>query len=324
MDIRDEWINKALKKGKKKIIYGDGEDPRGIKAADEVIKKGLGEVTLVGNPTIINTKIKELGATSEINVVDPAQSPHLDELAEYLYQRRKHKGLTLDEAKELIKKPLYYTAAMVATGKMDISVAGSISTTADVLRAYLHLIDLQPGISLVSSSLFIVLEDKIFLYADPAVNPDPTSEQLADIGITSAKIFESLTGQKPYVAFLSFSTYGSAKHPMVEKVQKAVQIAKAKAPDITIDGEMQFDAAISPEVGQRKAPGSPVAGKANVLIFPDLNAANIGYKISQWLAGAQAIGPILQGFSLPVFDLSRGCKYEDIVLLTAIGIILSN
>jgi len=230
--------------------------------------------------------------------------------------------MTKGEAVTIMQRPIFFGAMMIYKGRADGSVAGSISTTGDVLRAGIQIIGMGEGLSVVSSFFLMIFPQKVYTFADCAVVPDPTPEQLADIAIASADNHRKLTGEEPCVAMLSFSTKGSASHPLVDKVIEATKIVKSKRSDLKIDGEMQFDAAIVPGVGEKKAPGSPVAGKANVLVFPDLNAGNIGYKIAQRLGGAEAVGPVVQGLRKPAFDLSRSCSVDDIVNVVAINCVV--
>ncbi len=237
---------------------------------------------------------------------------------------RKSKGVDFEKAKETMKNNLFFGAMMVREGMADGFVGGSASPTADVLRAGIHCVGMPEGISIVSSFFLMVLPEKVYAFADCAVVPNPNEEQLADIAISTADNFSKLVGEEPLVAMLSFSTKGSAEHEMVDKVRKATEIVKQKRPDLKVDGELQFDAAIVEKVGKSKAPGSEIAGRANVLIFPDLNAGNIGYKIAQRLGGAEAIGPIVQGLRKPIFDLSRGCSVDDIVNTAAIACLMAD
>jgi phosphate acetyltransferase len=237
---------------------------------------------------------------------------------------RKHKGMTIEQAREVLKRDIFFGAMMVKEGMADASVSGSFATTADVMRASIQIVGMPEGISIVSSFFLMTYPDRVYSFADCAVNPNPTAPQLADIAISTAINHQKLTGEEPRVAMLSFSTKGSAEHELVDKVREALKIAKEKRPDLKIDGEMQFDAAIVESIGKKKAPGSEVAGKANVLVFPDLQAGNIGYKIAERLGGAQAIGPVSQGLKKPFFDLSRGCSVDDIVNTAAIACLMAD
>ena len=308
---------------KRTIVLPDSLDERAIRAARIIVDEGIAAPILVGPAAEIQTKAAGLKVSLDgIGVVDPAAAQDFDDYAETYYELRKHKGMTKGEAVTIMQRPIFFGAMMIYKGRADGSVAGSISTTGDVLRAGIQIIGMGEGLSVVSSFFLMVFPQKVYTFADCAVVPDPTPEQLADIAIASADNHRKLTGEEPCVAMLSFSTKGSASHPLVEKVIEATKIVKSKRSDLKIDGEMQFDAAIVPGVGEKKAPGSPVAGKANVLVFPDLNAGNIGYKIAQRLGGAEAVGPVVQGLRKPAFDLSRSCSVDDIVNVVAINCVV--
>lgn len=329
MDIISKIRQKAKEKGKR-VVLPEGEEVRMIKAARIISEEGIAEVTLLGDEKKIEKLASENGLDlSKIKVKNPEKSSEFDEYTQEYFKLREKKRITFDRAKKMMRNPLYYGAMMVRKGEVDGSVAGSVNTSADVLRAGIQIIGLASGMKSVSSSFLLVLpefmgvKDKVFVFADCAVIPDPDPEDLASIAVSSAKTMKILVGEEPKVAMLSFSTKGSAKHEMVNKVVEATQIAKKIAPNIIIDGELQLDSAIIPDVAKKKSPESTVAGLANVLVFPDLNSGNIGYKLVQRLTGAFAIGPIIQGLAKPANDLSRGCSVDDIVNVVAVAMTLA-
>ena len=315
-----EKIKNKAKENKKRIVLPEGDEPRTVKAAVDIAKEGLAIPVLLGKPENIAKVASEQGVdVSGIEIVDPLTSDKAASYAKALYELRKAKGVTEDDAKKLVADPMYYGIMMVKLEDADGLVSGAVHTTGDMLRPALQLIKTKPGMKVVSSSFLMdcpnksLGEDGLLVYADCVVMPCPTAEELAHIAVSAAETARVLCGIKePRVALLSFSTKGSAKHDLVNKVQEATAIAHQLAPELLLDGEMQFDAALVPEVGASKAPGSPVAGRANVLIFPDLQAGNIGYKITQRIGGAECFA-VLQGLAKPCNDLSRGCSVEDIV-----------
>ena len=305
----------------KKIALPEGEDPRTIRAAVWLAENEVVRPVLIGNEQTVRREAEALGLAipHSIRVVDPATSDRRQAYAQALFQKRKHKGLSYEQAGEQVLDVLYFGDLMVDAGDADGCVAGACHPTPDVVRAAIHVLGVAEGSALVSSFFLMVLPDgRPLTYADCGVNPLPSPEQLASIGIDAAANHRFMTEEEPRVAFLSFSTKGSAEHEAVDRVREAVEIAKARRPDLAIDGEFQFDAAFDPEVGERKAPGSPVAGRATVYVFPTLDAGNIGYKITQRVGGAEAFGPILQGLRLPANDLSRGSDWEDIANVATI------
>jgi phosphate acetyltransferase len=280
---------------------------------------------LIGNPEKINELAEKVNIDlSNVEIMNPEFSPYYEEWTKKFYELRKHKNITMEDAAQTVKDALFFGAFVVREGLADGAVAGSINTTGNVLRAGIQVVGLAENVSVVSSSFIMALkDDKILTFADCAVIPAPDPDQLASIAISSAKTHERLVNETPNIAMLSFSTKGSAAHEDIDKVTKATNIVRSKVPDLNIDGELQFDAAYMASVGSKKAPDSSVAGKANVYIFPDLDAGNIGYKIAQRIGGAEAIGPIIQGLNKPYNDLSRGCSVDDIINVACICSIIS-
>lgn len=324
MGVLQDIRERASKLGKT-IVLAEGTEPRVIKAAELTLKAGVAKVILLGDPAEINKKAEDAGVDlTGVQIIDYLNSDKMDSYVKEFYELRKNKGMTPEKAAETMKSYLYYGAMMVKMGDADGMVAGSINATSDVLRPALQIIKTAPGISVASSCFVMELptpeygHNGTFLYGDCGMNPDPTMEQLAAIAVTTATTAKQVAGYDPVVALLSFSTKGSAEHAKVDKVREAAKLAQQMAPQFVFDGELQGDAALVPKVAELKSPGSKVAGRANVLIFPDLDSGNIAYKLTQRLAGAQAVGPICQGLAKPVNDLSRGCNAEDIVNAVAI------
>jgi phosphate acetyltransferase len=322
MGFIDTIIDKA-RQDKKTIVLPETSDKRTIEAAAKVLENGFANIVLLGDPE----KVKAVAPEWDISgatIIDPAKSDKLEAYVNAFYDMRKAKGVTLEQAQKTMLDPLFYGVMMVKMNEADGMVAGAINSTANTLRPALQILKTAPGIKLVSSFFMMVVPDceyganGTFLFSDAGLVENPDADQLSEIALSSAKSFKNLTGIEPVVGMLSYSTYGSAKNPLVDKVIEATRLAKEKAPDLALDGELQLDAAIVPSVGKSKAPDSPVAGKANVLVFPDLNAGNIGYKLVQRLAKAEAYGPVTQGIARPVNDLSRGCVADDIVGVVAI------
>lgn len=325
MELLDS-IKLNARKYNKRIVLPEGYEERTIKAADIAVEEGLAQIIMLGDPAEIKSHASKLGLKNigKIKVVDPKSHSKKEQYADLMVELRKNKGMTKDEALKLIEDPLYLGVLMIKSGDADGEVSGADHATGDVLRPAFHYVKTAPGISVVSGAFIMILPDKSFgdngviIFADGAVHPDPTDKELAEIAVASARTAKVLAGMEPKVAILSFSTKGSAKHEMVDKVISATKIAQQMAPEFMIDGELQGDAALVESIGKKKAPGSKIAGKANVLIFPDLNCGNIAYKLVQRLAHAEAIGPILQGMAAPINDLSRGCSVSDIVSMIAI------
>lgn len=311
---------------KRTIVLPETEDSRILEAAAKLVKDGIAEIVLLGDEEKILANGKELGvALEKCRVINPVdETDEKEDLIELFVELRKHKGLTREDAKEMIKNPLYYGTLMVKADQVDGMVAGAANPTGDVLKPALQIVKTAEGINSVSGAFVMIVPDKSFgqdgklIMADCAVNPKVDADTLGEIAVASAETAKKIAGLEPKVAMLSFSTMGSAKHKLVKKVQQATKKAKEIDPDLLIDGEMQADAALVPSVADRKAPESKVAGQANVLVFPGLESGNIGYKLVQRLAKAEAIGPIIQGLDKPVNDLSRGCSVDDIINLTAI------
>ena len=329
MELLERIKDKA--KGRRgRIVLPEGDDERIIKAAGEITAQGIAEVTVLGEEGKITSLAADLGVSLKgIRVLNPEEEESLSDYAQKFRELRQKRPLSPEGARERMKDPLFFGAMMLKLKEVDGYVAGASHPTADTLRAGLQIVGLAPGIEVVSGAFLMIIPrfleeaNKPLLFADCAVVPDPTPSQLASIAVSSARTYRELVGDEPWVAILSFSTKGSAQHNLVEKVREATRLAQETSPQLQLDGELQADAALIPQVAQKKAPQSEVAGKANVLIFPDLNSGNIAYKLVQRLAGAQAIGPIIQGLSQPANDLSRGCSVEDVVNLAAITLAMS-
>ncbi|HBN12006.1 MAG TPA: phosphate acetyltransferase [Clostridiales bacterium] len=327
MSLLDEIKAKAAKL-KKTIVLCEGEDKRVVEAAAQITKEGIAKIVLIGNEAECKKVAPDVDLTG-ITLVDPLNSEKTAEYANLLYEARKAKGMTEEQARAQAKDRTMFGALMLKAGDVDGYVSGACHSTANTLRPGLQVVKTAPGIKTVSSCFLMIAPEKhkynpdgVAVFADCAINIEPTAEQLADIAVSSARTAKAIAGIEPRVAMLSFSTKGSGNDDKftqtVPKVQKATELAKEMAPELALDGEFQFDAAVAPEVGQLKAPGSKVAGNANVFVFPNINAGNIGYKIAQRFGGYMAIGPVCQGFAKPLNDLSRGCSVEDIVATVAV------
>lgn len=317
-------IKDKASKLRKTIVLPESHDERVLRAAEKLTKEKTLSVITLGDEDRIMKDAKKLDVDlTGIRIINPTKADKLSDFTNIFFNLRKHKGVTIEQARSTVQQDLFFAAMMVKENMVDGSVEGSASATADVMRAGIQCIGMPEGISIVSSFFLMLFPEKNYSFADCAVVPDPDEKQLADIAISTADNHRKLTGEEPFVAMLSFSTKGSAKHEAIDKILKATEIVRLKRPDINIDGEMQFDAAVIESIGKKKAPGSGVAGKANVLIFPDLNSGNIGYKIAQRWGKAEAVGPMVQGLKKPFFDLSRGCSVDDIVNTASIAALMS-
>ncbi|MDR2825133.1 MAG: phosphate acetyltransferase [Prevotellaceae bacterium] len=319
-------IKQKAKQNPQRIVLPEGTEIRTLKAADIAIAEGLASIILIGNMAEIQQLAAEnsLANIAKAQIIDPEANEKMSYYANLLYELRKNKGMTLEQAQTLAKDPLYLGCLLIKNGDADGELAGARNFTGDVLRPAFQIVKTQPGIKVVSGAFLMLTpattlgEEGLLVFADCAVNPNPTAEELAGIAISTAATTRAIAGFEPRIAMLSFSTKGSAQHELVDKVVEATRLAKEMQPDLQIDGELQADAALVPSVAASKASGSAVAGKANVLVFPDLQAGNIGYKLVQRFSGAEAVGPLLQGMAAPINDLSRGCTTDEIVSMIAI------
>ena len=325
MELVEQLITRE-KFNRQRIVLPEGTEERTLKAANQILTDEVADLILIGNPAEIAEKAMQwgLGNISKATIINPENHPRQEEYAQLLFQLRQKKGMTIEQARELVKNPLYLGCLIIKNGDADGQLAGARNTTGDVLRPALQIIKTSPGITCVSGAMLLLThapecgDNGVLVMGDVAVTPVPDANQLAQIAVCTARTAQAVAGITPRVAMLSFSTKGSAKHEVVDKVVEAFNIAKEMDPNLLIDGELQADAALVPSVGQSKSPGSPIAGKANVLVVPSLEVGNIGYKLVQRLGHATAVGPILQGIARPVNDLSRGCSIEDVYMMVAI------
>ena len=325
MSLIEQLIQRA-KADKQRIVLPEGTEERTLKAANQILTDGVADLILLGNVEETQEKAREwgLGNISKATLIDPQNSEKSEEYAQMLFELRKKKGMTIEEARKKVTDPLYYGCMFIKSGEADGQLAGARNTTGDVLRPALQIIKTAPGITCVSGAMLLLThapecgDNGVLVMGDVAVTPVPDANQLAQIAICTARTAKAVAGIEPRVAMLSFSTHGSAKHEVVDKVVEATRIAHEMDPELLLDGELQADAALVPSVGASKAPGSPIAGKANVLVVPSLEVGNIGYKLVQRLGHATAVGPILQGIARPVNDLSRGCSIDDVYKMIAI------
>lgn len=325
MEILKRFIETA-KSNPQRIVLPEGDEPRTLKAADRIIGDGIAKIILLGQSDKILALAKENGLKNieRATIIDPQKSADAERYTDLLFELRKNKGLTREQAVELVKDPLYFGCLMIKSGDADGELAGARNTTGNVLRPALQIVKTQPGISVISGAMLMFCKEKAYgedgflLVADVAVMPNPTAQELAQIAVCTGRTMKNMIGIEPKVAMLSFSTKGSAQHEFVDRVVEATGMAQQMAPELKIDGELQADAALVPSVGKFKAPGSPVAGEANVLVFPALEIGNIAYKMVERLGGAVSVGPVLQGMAAPINDLSRGCSVDDIYYMTAI------
>jgi phosphate acetyltransferase len=325
MSLLNQIFEKA-KANPQRIVLPEGTEIRTLKAADIILNDQVAKLSLIGDKELILKMAAENNLTNihKAQIIDPERDPEMETYAGLLFEIRKSKGMTMEEASELAKNPLYLGCLMIKNGDADGELAGALNTTGNVLRPAFQIIKTKPGISVVSGAFLMFTptpqygENGLLVFADCAVNPSPSARELAEIAVSTAETTKAIAGFEPKIAMLSFSTKGSAKHELVDKVVEATRLAREMNPELQIEGELQADAALVPAIGQSKAPGSTIAGHANVLVFPDLQAGNIGYKMVERFSGTQAVGPILQGMAAPVNDLSRGCSVEDIVKMIAI------